>query len=85
MKYNSSFHDWFEVCVFGVKILMKIVNDSTDGDGSYFRKTCTIEICDHLTIFVEQSLVISFEKDKIVLSLVSAKWVQAFLISEAVD
>ena len=73
MKNNFSFHDWFEVNIFGVEILMRIENDSTDGDGSYSRKTYKIEICNHFSIFVEQSLVNFFDKDKIVLILVSAK------------
>ena len=55
---------------------MRIVNDSTDGDGSYSRKTYRIEIYDHFFIFAEQNLVIFF--DKIVLNLVSAEWVNAF-------
>ena len=62
-----------------------IENDSTDGDGSYSRKTYKIEICDHSSISTEQSLVIFFEKDKIVLILVSTEWVQPFFISEVVD
>ena len=71
--------------MFGVKILMKIEDDSTNGDGSCSKKTCRIEVCDHSSISAEQSLVIFFEKNKIVLILVSAKWVHAFLISEAVE
>ena len=40
---------------------------------------------DHFFISFEQNLVIFFEKDKIVLILVSAKWIQAFFISKAMN
>ena len=66
-----------------MKILMKIAVDSTDDDGSYSKKTCRIEVCDHSSIFAEQNLVIFF--DKIFLNSISAEWVQTFSIFEALD
>ena len=62
--------------IFDVKILLKIVVDSTDGAGTYSKRTCRIEIFDHSSISADQGLVISF--DRIVLNSVSAEWVQTF-------
>ena len=61
--------------IFGVKILLKIEVDSTDGASSCSRGTCRIEIFDHSFISADHGLVLF--SGKIVLNFVSTEWVQA--------
>ena len=68
--------------IFGVKILLKIEVDSTDGVGSCSRRTYRIEV-DYSSISVEQGLVIF--SGKIILNFVSTEWVQASSVFEAVE
>ena len=61
--------------IFDVKILLKIVVDSTDGAGVCSRRAYRIEIFDYFSIFADHGLVIF--SGRIVLNFVSAEWVQA--------
>ena len=61
--------------IFDVKILLKIVVDSTDSAGVCSRRAYRIEIFDHSSIPAEHGLVIF--SSRIVLSFVSTEWVQA--------
>ena len=61
--------------IFDVKILLKIVVDSTDGTGVYSRRACKIEIFDYSSIFTDHGLMIFSGRN--VLNFVLAEWVQA--------